>query len=144
MVNKWDIRFLELAEHISRWSKDPSTKCGAVIVDNDRRIVSVGYNGLPKGISKEDGYLDDKDLKYVVIIHAEHNALIFAKQSIEGYTLYTWPFSSCAHCTSMFIQAGIRRMVFPSMPERIKDRWGKDAKVADRLRAEAGIKESCV
>ena len=50
----WDYRFLELAQLVSKWSKDPSTKVGAVIVDKNRRILSVGYNGLPKGVKDFD------------------------------------------------------------------------------------------
>ena len=135
----WDIRFLNLAEHIAGWSKDPSTQTGAVIVDRDRRVVSVGYNGMPKGIEDEERYLTDRKVKYATIIHCEHNALIFAKRSIEGCTLYTWPFGSCAHCTSMFIQAGVYRFVFPDMPERLKERWKDNFKLAERLAEEAGI-----
>lgn len=138
-MDKWDVRFLELAEFISKWSKDPSTKAGAVIIDSNRRIISVGYNGLPKGISKEHRYLDDRKVKYAAILHAEHNALIFAKQDLRGCTLYTWPLSSCAHCTSMFIQADIERFVFPDTPHKIKDRWEWNIGIADRLRVEAGV-----
>jgi len=139
VANIWDLRFLNLAEHIAGWSKDPSTQTGAVIVDQDRRVVSVGYNGMPKGIKDENHYLDDREKKYATIIHCEHNALIFAKRSIEGCTLYTWPFGSCAHCTSMFIQAGIYRFVFPDMPERLKERWTKNFELAEKMASEARI-----
>ena len=52
---KWDKRFLELAKLVGSWSKDPSTKVGAVIVDCNNRIISVGYNGFPKGVKDNKG-----------------------------------------------------------------------------------------
>ena len=64
---KWDYRFLDLAEFISSWSKDPSTKVGAVIVDKNNRIVSVGYNGFPKHIEDNDR-LKERDIKYNIIL----------------------------------------------------------------------------
>ena len=51
---KWDRRFLALAEHVADWSKDPSTKTGAVIVRPDRTIASMGYNGFPRGMADTD------------------------------------------------------------------------------------------
>jgi dCMP deaminase len=138
MADIWDLRFLNLAEHIAGWSKDPSTQTGAVIVDKDRRVVSVGYNGIPKGIEDEAKYLNDREIKYATIIHCEHNALIFAKRSIEGCVLYTWPFSSCSNCTSMFIQAGIAKFISPATPDRLKERWKESMKLAEKLCEDAG------
>ena len=67
-LRDWDTRFLDLAEHISKWSKDPSTKVGAVIVDSYRRIVSTGYNGFPQGVMDSYDRLTDRDTKYEIII----------------------------------------------------------------------------
>ena len=53
-ITDWDIKFLKLAQHVSDWSKDPSTKVGAVVVDKDNRIVSIGYNGFPKGVQDDE------------------------------------------------------------------------------------------
>ena len=52
-MNKWDMRFLELAALVATWSKDPSTQVGAVIVDSAKRIVSVGFNGAPRGVQEQ-------------------------------------------------------------------------------------------
>ena len=76
--NKWDIRFLELAKHISGWSKDPSTKVGCVVVGEDREIRSTGFNGFPRGISDDNERLTDRNQKYPLICHAEENAIMHA------------------------------------------------------------------
>jgi dCMP deaminase len=111
----WDLRFLDLAKFISSWSKDPSTQTGAVIVDTDNRIVSVGFNGLPKGIPDLDEYLGNRDIKYKMVVHSEANALMFANQpSLLGCTIYNWPFMPCSSCAALIIQRGIRRVVAPT------------------------------
>lgn len=125
---KWDKRFLELAKHVASWSKDPSTQIGAVITRNDNEIVSLGYNGLPKGIQDEESILNDREQKMNLIIHGEENALIFAKQSVEGCTLYTYPFLCCSRCSSKMIQAGIKRVV---TIDDVPDRWKESMKIAE-------------
>jgi dCMP deaminase len=133
---KWDRRFIDLARHISTWSKDPSTQVGAVIVDAENRVVSVGYNGFPRHVADTDMRLNDRELKYKIVVHAERNAMLFARQSLAGCTIYTWPFMSCAACTGMAIQAGIERHVAP-----INDnpRWAADFELSKQMFREAGI-----
>ena len=103
---RWDMRFLDMAKLISSWSKDPSTQVGSVIVDSNNRVVSVGYNGFPQGIS-DDSRLDNRETKYKMILHAERNALLFAQRPLEGCTIYTYPFMPCPSCASMIIQSGL-------------------------------------
>ena len=76
MSSKWDVRFLELADHISSWSKDPSTKVGCIIVGADREIRSTGFNGFPRGIDDSEERLTDREEKYPLICHAEENAIM--------------------------------------------------------------------
>ena len=133
---KWDRRFLELAKHVAQWSKDPSTKVGAVIVDNDKRIVSVGYNGFPKGVKDRDDRLLDRTIKYQIVVHAEVNALLFAGRSVKGCTLYTWPFLSCSSCTSMCINAGIERI---ATIDNFPDRWAGNLLLSQVLYREAQV-----
>ena len=78
MSGKWDVRFIELAKHISLWSKDPSTKVGCVVVGEDREIRSTGFNGFPRGIDDDDERLMDREKKYPLICHAEENAIMHA------------------------------------------------------------------
>ena len=112
-VKKWDLRFLSLAKHISSWSKDPSTKVGAVIVDENRRILGLGYNGFPRNIPDNENEYENRILKYQMIVHAEANAILnspllqFSKYSC----LYVYPLFVCNECTKLIIQSGIKRIV---------------------------------
>lgn len=119
----WDIRFLRLAKEIASWSKDPSTKVGAVIVDDDNQIVSTGYNGFPFCFPDDEEEYANRELKLQRIIHGEMNAIFNAKRSVRGCTLYTWPFMSCDKCAPHMLQAGITRFVAPDTPSEIKERW---------------------
>lgn len=138
---EWDRRFLSLAREIAGWSKDPRTRCGAVIVDTDRRIVATGYNGFPRGMRDDDRLYADSASKYSRIIHCEMNALLFAadRRALVGATLYTWPMLSCDRCCAHAIQAGIKRLVAPNPDPRNTERWRE---AMERTRAycdEAGV-----
>lgn len=136
MIDHWDRRYVDLAKFVSNWSKDPSTKTGAVIVDPDRRIVSLGFNGMPQKIADTHARLHNRELKYQIIVHCERNALIFAQRSVKGCTLYTWPFMSCSVCAAMMIQAGIARHVAPYSDN---PRWAESFKLTQELFAEANV-----
>jgi len=134
---KWDKRFLELAKHISTWSRDPSTKVGAVLVDSDRRVTSVGYNGFPKYVRDDVGRYANRELKLKMIVHAERNALLFAHDTVSR-TLYTWPFMPCSVCAGMIIQAGVMRVVAPQLPNEM-NRWKEDIEIARVMFEEADV-----
>ena len=137
---KWELRFLALACVISTWSKDPSTKVGAIIVRPDMTIASVGYNGFPKNM-KDDAYLyADRDVKLSRIIHAEMNAILHAREPLHGYTLYTWPMMSCDRCAVQVIQSGIARVVAPKLSREISKRWEKSLIQSAGYFAEAGVR----
>ena len=137
---KWDRRFLELAKHISEWSKDPSTKVGCVVVGADREIRSTGFNGFPRGIEDDLDRLEDRDRKYPLICHAEENAIMHAARigvSLKGNTAYvTWP--PCSRCTRSLIQAGLNEVVFPADVD-IPERWQADFDISMGMMEEAGI-----
>ena len=135
-MTNWDLRFLDLARFISQWSKDPSTKTGAVIVDDERRIISCGYNGFPRGVLDHEARLGNREEKYKIIVHAERNALLFARESLRGTTLYTYPFLSCSVCAGMLVQAGVRRHVAPRSDN---PRWGEQAQLTLQILAESGV-----
>jgi dCMP deaminase len=136
-MNKWDERFLGLAKFVSNWSKDPSTKVGAVITDLDNRIVSIGYNGFPKNVYDCADMLKDRETKYNIIVHGEMNAILFANKSLKNCILYTYPFMPCPRCSSMIIQSGIIKIV--SYKNKI-DRWEKDFELSRWLFEQADIK----
>lgn len=110
VLSKWDERFMELAMHVADWSKDPSTRVGSVIVAPDRRIVSLGYNGFPRGVTDSEERLNDRPTKYAFVAHAERNALDNADISMRGCTLYV-TLQPCADCTKSIIQKGITKLV---------------------------------
>lgn len=135
-MNNWDKRFLDMAKLVSTWSKDPSTKVGAVIVDSKNRVVSIGFNGLPVGVNDSDEILQNRELKYRMILHAEENAIHFATGDIEGSTIYTYPLPPCIKCSSSIIQRGIKRVVSYSSSV---DRWKAEFDQAKEMYDEVGI-----
>jgi len=139
MSLKWDERFLELSKVIASWSKDPSTQTGAVIVSPDRTIIAVGYNGFPKGMEDTPELYANREVKYSRIVHCEMNAVLNAKQSVQGCTLYTWPFASCDRCAVHMIQAGITTFVFPKLPKELEERWKESVAKTKAYFEEAGV-----
>lgn len=136
-MNRWDERMLNLAKHIATWSKDPSTKVGAVIVRPDNSIVSTGYNGFPRKLSDDSELYANREIKYSRTVHGEINAMLVAGERLEGYTLYTVPFMPCAPCALLVIQAGITRVVCPKPTVEQEARWTFDR--ARALFSEAGV-----
>lgn len=130
---KWTTRFLDMADLVAKWSKDPSTQVGAVIVDDKHRVVAVGFNGFPRGVN--DDMNVDRDEKLRRTIHAEENALLFAGRSVEGCTIYV-THHPCASCAAKLIQAGIVRVAFRN---RLSEKWGAEAASAKAMLQEAGV-----
>lgn len=122
-MNKWDERFLELAQVVSSWSKDPSTKVGAVIADK-KHIVSVGFNGFPPHVEDRDEWLNERETKYKLIIHAEINAILNSNRSVAGCTLYTYPLFPCPDCSKHLSASGITRVVSRVASLEAAERWG--------------------
>jgi dCMP deaminase len=136
---KWHRRFLRLAAEIAEFSKDPSTKVGCILV-RDRRIISTGYNGFPRGISDSFDRLLDRDKKYEMTVHAEINAVTTAALhgvSTEGSTAYV-TFQPCSRCAAVLINAGIKE-VYVTADSLIPDRWLDNMVLAANLLKEAGI-----
>lgn len=133
-MDKWEERFLGLASHISSWSKDGSTKVGAVVVRPDKTIASMGFNGLPRGVL-DDERLNDRDTKLRMILHAEQNAILSAHERLADCTVYVWPMPPCSHCAAVLIQAGITRVVAPA-PQR---RWVESCLLGREMLREAGV-----
>ena len=140
MSAKCDQRFLELAKHISGWSKDPSTQVGCVVVGEDREIRSTGFNGFPRGIADDSDRLEDREQKYPLICHAEENAIMHAARiglSLKGCIAYvTWP--PCTRCARSLIQAGVVEVVYPKECE-VPDRWLADFEMSTQMMGEAGL-----
>lgn len=136
--DKWHARFLRLAEHVATWSKDPSTKVGAVIVGDRRKVLGLGYNGFPRGVVDSGERYGDRPTKYQLVVHAEVNAILNAGQSVEGATLYTWPLPPCNECAKVVIQSGIKRIVV-GVSHGSASMWDEKHAVAMDMFREAGV-----
>lgn len=134
---KWCHRWLGLAEKVSVWSKDPSTKVGAAIFRLDNTPISFGYNGLPRGVSDSDERLQNREVKYKLTVHAEANAILNAAKSgasLSGSVIaVTHP--PCPNCAAMIIQAGISTVLVPEVKDF--ERW--DPELSFTILKEAGV-----
>lgn len=135
----WDEYFMGVALLSSYRSKDPSTKVGACIVNQNKRIVGIGYNGLPFGCN-DDSYPWDREgdylnTKYPYVVHAEPNAILNSTSNLEGATIYVSLFP-CNECMKLIIQSGIKEIVY------LSDKYsGTESNLASKKMAQsAGIK----
>ena len=138
MIISWEEYFMGLAHLAGLRSKDPNTQVGAAIIDKDKKVVSMGYNGMPRGCNDEDfpweregGFLDTK---YAYVVHAELNAILNSPRPVKDCTLYVSLFP-CNECAKAIIQSGIKKIVYES------DKYdGTDGNIASKkMLREAGI-----
>ncbi len=119
-----------IAQLSSKRSKDPKTQVGACIVNHENKIVGIGYNGFPKGISDDDFPWQDQgeylQTKYPFVVHAEANAILNASQNLNDCKLFVTLFP-CNECTKIIIQSGIKELVYVSNKDE-----GKDFQIASR------------
>jgi dCMP deaminase len=138
MSDKWDSRFIDLARLVASWSKDPSTKVGAVIARPDHTVAAIGYNGFARGVRDHTERYADRETKYAMVVHAESNALLSSRESLEGYTLYVTPIPPCSQCAAAIIQRGIRRVVVDQRKE-VAANWAQAYTVSETMFSEAGV-----
>jgi dCMP deaminase len=99
----------------------------------------VGYNGFPRTIKDRPEILDNREEKYKRTIHCEMNAILSARERLDGYTLFNWPGQSCDRCAVHIIQSGIIKVVSPKIENEFSERWREQARLAEELFAEAGV-----
>lgn len=137
-VISWDEYFMGLAHLSALRSKDPSTQVGAVIVDQYKKIVGIGYNGFPSGLSDDalpwEREGDFMNTKYAYVVHAELNAILNATRELRGCSLYVSLFP-CNECAKAIIQSGIKEVVYED------DKYSDTdvVKVSKKLLLEAGV-----
>lgn len=137
-MEKWDERFLRMSELTASWSKDPSTKAGCTIVRPDNTVASLGFNGFPRGLDDDPRLYEDRESKYARTLHAEVNAVLNAKETVEGCSAYiTAP--PCVGCALVLIQSGIAEVVHPVPSDDLLSRWGDSINQARKLFEEAGV-----
>ena len=138
---KWDKRYMEMAALVATWSKDPSSQIGAVAVNNKGQVLTMGYNGFPRGIQDSDSRLENRDEKYKYVVHAETNAIYNATYngvSLHGATMYVHGLPCCSECAKAIIQVGIARVVMQGNPDN--PRWKKSVENSIDMFSEAGVK----
>ena len=139
-MTNWDKRFIDLAKEIAKWSKDPSTKCGAVAVGDKGQILAQGFNGFPRGVFDLPDRYDDRPTKYKYVVHAEMNVIYNASYSgvsLNGATLYVSGLPICSECSKGIIQVGIKRVVMEY--QDLPDKWGKSWELSKEMFNEAGV-----
>ena len=112
----WDEYFMGVAALSAKRSKDPNTQVGACIVNEDKRIVGIGYNGFPRGCNDDvfpwgKGNADPLENKYPYVVHAEANCILNTTEKLKGATLYVTLFP-CNECAKLIIQSGIKHLVY--------------------------------
>lgn len=139
MAISWDNYFMGVAILSGQRSKDPNTKVGACIVNQDKRIVGIGYNGFPKGCDDshfpwdvEEKYSESK---YAYVVHAELNAILNSSQKLNGCSIYVSHFP-CNECAKAIIQSGICEVVY-----EFDKHAGSESAIASRKMLDAsGVK----
>ena len=137
----WSDKYIKLAKEISTWSKDPSTKIGAVVVGADGQILSQGFNGFPRGIKDSEERLNNRERKYELVVHGEMNAIYNASLngvSLKDSTIYVYGLPICNECAKGIIQVGIKKVV-AMRPEKYNSDWDKSNKNAAALFKEADV-----
>ncbi|MES2341808.1 MAG: deaminase [Pseudomonadota bacterium] len=134
----WSRRFLRLALEVASWSKDPKGGVGAVLVDERKRVVGLGFNGFPDRIPDDPALLADPEAKLPRMIHAEVNAVLNATRSVHGAALFT-TLTPCAECAKLIIQAGVAQVYRLPHPQHRHQRWGQSFDLAAQILGEAGV-----
>ncbi len=135
--NKWDARFMGVAEKVATWSSDLRKQVGAVVVSPDGRQIAWGYNGLPRDFEeKTAGVILDKETKNRYSLHAEDNAIAQAPCDITGWTMYVTT-APCLRCALAIHRAGIMRVV--TAPIEADSSWAADQLEAEGFLSQMGV-----
>ena len=137
---KWVSRYFEIAGLVGTWSKDPSTKVGAIIVGDKGQIISQGYNGFPRGVKDSPERYNNRELKYRLVVHAEMNAILNALyngSSVVGASIYIHNLPVCQECAKAIIQAGLARVFIDTS---VNERWGEAWEISKTMFSESGVR----
>jgi dCMP deaminase len=141
MKNKWDERYMGLAKEVATWSKDPSSKIGAITVGSKGQVLSQGYNGFPRGVRDDlSPRWEIREFKYKFVVHAEMNAIYNATYngvSLDGATIYVHGLPCCHECAKGIIQVGVKRVVMNGDPD--DPRWKESAALAIQMFKESKV-----
>jgi len=136
----WSKHFMKMALVASEISKDPSTKTGCIIINAKRDIIATGYNGFPFAIDDKDEWLNDRDMKYALVIHAETNAILRTtnRRDLEGAELYCTHYP-CGDCAKNIVQVGIKKVFYHNRQKLEDGNWAEHYKVSDMIFKQSGV-----
>jgi dCMP deaminase len=141
-MDKWKIRFGELAKYIAGWSKDKSTKVAAIIVNpEDKNPISMGFNGFPAKVNEDILERHERPLKYLFTVHGEINAIANAAkngQKTKNCDMYVNYFP-CCNCAGAIVNAGIKKLICENKPNLNDERWGENWKISLIILTEGGV-----
>tara|TARA_A100001037_G_scaffold278227_1_gene279002 strand:- start:142 stop:588 length:447 start_codon:yes stop_codon:yes gene_type:complete len=140
MEDKWHKRYLKLAQEVASWSKDPSTRIGAVAIGEKGQVLAQGYNGFPRGVHDTSERYSDRTLKYKYVVHAEQNLIYNATYngvSLDGAVLYVVGLPVCSECAKAVIQVGIKQVVMPD--QEVPEHWSESWNFTQSLFRESGV-----
>jgi dCMP deaminase len=132
-LNK-DYFMLEMSERFSEFSKDPTTKVGAIICDNNYRVLATGYNGFSAGYPDDYSSITREE-KHLISIHAEVNAILNAAKNgvnLSNSCIYASE-HPCANCTAAIVNAGITRIVLREKTNLSLSTWGKSLEMSQKI-----------
>lgn len=140
MSKRTDRQFLAMAEAVAQiFSKDPSTRVGAIAVGSSNNQVAWGYNGLPPGLADTPERLENRDLKYTLTLHAEENALANAPFAVRTLYVTHPPCSGCA--LRILAKRTVQRVVYAESTDHgFHKRWAANLVEARMLLAEGGVR----
>ena len=136
------LKFIAVAEAMASLSKDPRTKVGAVIVDDDGNILSTGWNSFPRGVDDDPARYADRTVKNQLVSHSEANCIAQAARNgvrLKGANMLLTELFPCSNCAKLIIQAGIRRVYAPVMRGDHSPEWFHEKEISDLLFSEAGV-----
>ena len=134
------LRFWPVVEAVATMSKDPSTKVGALALDDNFNIVATGFNGFPRGVSDDPSRYEDRVVKLKLVSHAEQNLIAqaaYGGRSLRGATMLVSSLFPCSNCAKSIIQSGVVRIISPE-PDT-SERWQEESKLAKLLFDEASV-----
>jgi len=131
---------MEMARLVSTWSKDPSSRVGAVAVEDNGRVLATGWNGFPRGVEDTEERLSDRATKLLYTVHAEMNCVYnagYVGSSLRGSTLFVYGLPVCSECAKGVIQSGVRLVVM--CHDNLRPEWAMSHARSLEMFAEAGV-----
>jgi dCMP deaminase len=136
-------KLISIAECIAQLSKDPSTKVGAIVFDDDSNILSTGFNGIPRGVSDNEYRYNHRETKYKFVCHAEANAIAQAARvgaRLLNSNMIVTSMYPCSNCAKLIIQSGIKKVYVPTPTNSpVEQRWREDIEITTIMFHEAGV-----